>query len=105
MSPPPKFVKNEQVIVGRDSELDSIRAFVGSNDGDGLEDYSSINNAFPIDPLRRDPGCSSPLDDDERGSNACDDGLDNDQDGFVDYLRFGGGEPECFSPHDETEDS
>jgi hypothetical protein len=73
------------------------------NDGDGLEDYNSMNNGFPLYPERRDPGCSTPMDYDERGSLTCDDGLDNDGDGVVDYRAAPGGDPQCLSPEDDSE--
>jgi hypothetical protein len=60
-----------------------------------------------IDRTGGDPGCSSGTDDDERGTRECDDGLDNDTDGFADFRSpecGGGGDPECDRPDDDDED-
>lgn len=54
------------------------------NDGDGLIDLA-------------DPGCSGPLDNNEK--NACGDGVDNDADGKIDYPA----DPGCVSLQDNDE--
>src|SRR5688572_21585510 len=56
------------------------------NDGDGLVDLN-------------DPGCTTPLDDDERNAAECGDGSDNDGDGLADY----GQDPDCESAADPSE--
>ncbi len=58
------------------------------NDGDGQTDFPA------------DPGCSSPLDSDERDAPApCQDGIDNDGDGLIDFPA----DPGCADRNDETE--
>jgi cysteine-rich repeat protein len=68
------------------------------DDGDGRID------AFGLPGVAADPGCSSPDDLSERasGNAACDDGIDNDGDGLVDYVDDDGdglvdypGDPGC----------
>jgi hypothetical protein len=81
------------------------------NDGDGRVDFPD------------DPGCTSaadiaPAPDDPPGpmKNAekqpaglgfpaviCDDGIDNDGDGFTDFLAAGGGDPDCSTPASASE--
>lgn len=66
------------------------------NDGDGRKDFRVSGQG--------DPGCSSPSDNDERGTGACDDGKDNDGDGTVDFvLEEGVGDPGCVSVNDISE--
>jgi len=65
------------------------------NDGDGRIDYNGLDtDGDGIADIEADPGCSSPQDDFEGGARRpgsggrdaeCDDGLDNDRDGKVDY--------------------
>ena len=53
-----------------------------------------------------DPGCSSPMDDDEHGTKKCDDGIDNDGDGYIDFKVPGcgpPGDPQCTKPDDDNE--
>src|SRR5262249_15304490 len=57
------------------------------DDGDGLIDFI------------QDPGCSSPVDDDESNTPACQDGVDNDNDGRTDYPF----DPGCTGPTDVDE--
>ena len=65
------------------------------NDGDGKIDYPD------------DPGCSAPIDDDERDDSEpvdefvpeCADGIDNDEDGLIDFPD----DPGCYSSKDNSE--
>lgn len=60
------------------------------NDGDGRTDYPT------------DPGCLSPVDDDETNSGPsyqCSDGVDNDGDSLIDYPN----DPGCTGPTDNNE--
>jgi hypothetical protein len=55
-----------------------------------------------------DPGCQSPLDNDEHGTKKCDDGVDNDLDGYIDFRvpGCGGvpmGDPQCARPDEDSE--
>ena len=54
-----------------------------------------------------DPGCSSASDNDEHGSAKCDNGMDDDQDGFTDFHPLGAscgvGDPGCTGPNDNSE--
>ena len=54
-----------------------------------------------------DPGCSSNEDDDEHGTKRCDDGIDNDSDGFTDFHVAGCGtqasDPQCEKPDEDNE--
>lgn len=83
------------------------------NDRDGSIDYSASCSESEIKKkgyCSGDPGCSSPTDNDEKAPAwtfpQCDDGIDNDGDGRVDY-RPGGlwsaGDLECSSPSDDNE--
>jgi hypothetical protein len=60
-------------------------------DGDGL-----IN-------LTDDPGCNDWGDGSELGLSTCDNGVDDDGDGRVDYKIGGSGDPGCASPVDDSE--
>ena len=44
-----------------------------------------------------------PADTSEKGTNACDDGVDNDGDGLIDYQADGTGDPGCTDPTDTGE--
>lgn len=67
------------------------------NDGDGLIDWSALEGG--------DPGCTSPLDEDETNTPpppppaACADGIDNDSDGLVDHPA----DPGCADATDTDE--
>ena len=51
-----------------------------------------------------DPGCSDALDASEHGTVMCDDGIDNDDDGSVDYnVKASMGDPGCTAPDDASE--
>lgn len=67
------------------------------NDLDGRVDTGGVFNA------EADPGCEGANDTSEKGSLQCDDGFDNDRDLKIDYLFFGGGDPECASPSGSSE--
>jgi len=63
------------------------------NDGDGLTDF-----------IGGDPGCDDPADADERSSALpCDNGIDDDGDGWIDHAPEGG-DPGCGSPASPLED-
>src|SRR3972149_521623 len=72
-----------------DDEADPIRACndMVDNDGDFLIDFPD------------DPGCMTPVDDDEFNPAQCQDTMDNDGDGLMDYPF----EPGCDSPEDDDE--
>lgn len=61
------------------------------NDDDGLIDYG--------DQPQNDPGCDTPVDNDEFTPPQCIDENDNDSDGFVDYPL----DPGCATPDDDDE--
>lgn len=48
-----------------------------------------------------DPDCSSPQDDSEEPNTECNDGVDNDGDGYIDYPD----DPQCQSADDDNEDA
>src|SRR5690606_36229279 len=59
---------------------------------------------YATDPLARDPGCSEPADTSEKDvALVCDDGIDNDEDGRIDYRTDGTGEFCCTSPTGSSE--
>lgn len=61
------------------------------DDGDGYVDTA-------------DPGCSGSSDPLELSNKACDDGVDNDNDGFTDFDPDPGeGDPQCYGPTDNRE--
>ena len=80
----------EGVLAG----VQSVRASYlvsGSTSCDGLIDVD-------------DTGCANPADASEDTlAYQCDDGVDNDDDGFADYRTDGGGDAQCSSPTDATE--
>lgn len=67
------------------------------NDLDGRVDTGGVFNAAT------DTGCDSASDTSEKGSLQCDDGFDNDRDTKIDFLIFGGGDPECTNPSGSSE--
>ena len=81
------------------------------NDGDGRTDWRPsvgdlLGGGSLTSALTGDPGCSSPQDTSELGSTQCDDGIDNDGDGRIDFrvgAKAAEGDAQCSGPGDNSE--
>ncbi len=85
-----------------DEETDPTRACNdgADNDGDGRGDFTGIDtDGDGVIDLPMDPGCETPVDDDEFNPAACTDGIDNDVDGETDYPF----DPGCTASDDDDE--
>ncbi len=85
-----------------DEETDPTRACNdgADNDGDGRGDFLGVDtDGDGVIDLPMDPGCETPVDDDEFNPAACTDGIDNDVDGETDYPF----DPGCTASDDDDE--
>jgi large repetitive protein len=86
-----------------DEELDPTRACNDGvdNDGDGKADAVPVDISSPPDGILEpiDPGCETPVDDDEYNPFMCNNLMDDDLDGLMDYPF----DPGCASADDDVE--
>ncbi|HEV2758329.1 MAG TPA: DPP IV N-terminal domain-containing protein [Acidimicrobiales bacterium] len=85
------------------------------NEGDGATDWrptlpglpgSILSTGSALLGIGGDPGCRSPSDTSELGTTQCDDGIDNDGDGRIDFRagdKASVGDDQCSGPRDDDE--